>query len=96
MTRKKYDKTFKKEAVKLALESEKSTAQVARELGLKDSLLYSWISQAKEEDDNSGDTGQSKADLIKELLETKKELARVKEKREILKKAAKFFANEQK
>ena len=40
--RKKYDESFKKNAVKLSYASSKSVAQVARDLGLSDSMLYRW------------------------------------------------------
>jgi len=91
--------TFKDEAVKLALHSEKPIAQIAAELGIKASNLYNWISQAKQNDDadsGEGGTGQNKGDLIKEIFELKKENARLKEEGDILKKAAKFFANDSK
>lgn len=40
--RRKYDPEFKREAVRLAEESEKSAAQVARDLGIHRNLLYKW------------------------------------------------------
>ncbi len=40
--RKKYDEPFKKNAVKLSYASGKSVAQVARELGISDGMLYRW------------------------------------------------------
>ena len=42
IVRKKYDESFKKNAVKLSYASSKSVAQVARDLGLSDSMLYRW------------------------------------------------------
>lgn len=99
MKKRKFDPAFKAEAVKLALKSDKSIAQIAEELGIQAPNLYNWISQAKADDEGGGDegsSGQSKGDLIKEIFELKKENARLKEEREILKKAAKFFANDSK
>jgi transposase len=40
-----YTKEFKEEAVKLAQNSGKSTAQIARELGVSDSAIYQWQKQ---------------------------------------------------
>ena len=43
----KYDKSFKEEAIRLALTSSKSISQTARDLGIKENTLYNWISRAK-------------------------------------------------
>ncbi|MCW5590208.1 MAG: transposase [Legionellales bacterium] len=96
MSKKRYEKSFKQEAVNLALRSEKAIAQVARDLGIKESLLYSWTNQARQGQDEISTSLVNKEDLVSELLSAKKEIARLKEEREILKKAAKFFINEQK
>ena len=40
--RRKYDEDFKKNAVKLSFASSKSVAQVARDLGVSDAMLYRW------------------------------------------------------
>ena len=45
MSNRKYTKEFKLDAVRLAISSEKSQAQVARDLGLKENCLYTWISK---------------------------------------------------
>jgi len=92
-----YDQNFKQEAIRLALSGTKSIAQTARDLGIKEASLYSWISQAK----NSGEvfdteeTKLSSAELIEELKRVKKENVRLKEERDILKKATVFFAQEE-
>lgn len=90
----KYDASFRQEAVRLALTGEKSIAQTARDLGIKETVLYSWISQAKKskEEFKDGDKKLSATEVIQELMRLKKENARLKEEREILKKAAAFFA----
>jgi transposase len=93
---KRYDETFKKEAVRLALSSGKSIAQTARDLGIKESLLYSWIAKVrKSEAKIPSDEFDNPADLIDELNRLRKENSRLKEEREILKKAAAFFAKEE-
>ena len=49
MANKKYTKEFKLDAVRLALSSDKSQAQVARNLGLRDNVLYNWVSKYRVE-----------------------------------------------
>lgn len=90
----KYDKSFKEEAVRLALTSPQSIAKTARDLGIKEGLLYSWVSLEKDKSTIiSDDTGNS-TNLVEELNRLRKENARLKEEREILKKATAFFAKE--
>ena len=91
----KYDQAFKDEAVKLALSSPKSYAQTARELGITESNIYQWISQQKDKATDSPKL-QEDIDLMSENRRLQQEILRLKEEREILKKAAKFFANETK
>jgi len=94
---KRYDTAFRREAIKLALTGEKTIAQTARDLGIKESSLYNWVSKTKKhkEEFKDGDKKLSSAQLIEELTRLKKENARLKEEREILKKAAVFFAKEE-
>lgn len=96
MTRR-YDATFRQEAVKLALTGDKTIAQTARDLGIKEPSLYSWVSQAKKSKEafKEGDKKLSSSELIQELNRLKKENTRLKEERELLKKAAAFFAKEE-
>ena len=91
----KYDQVFKDEAVRLALSSPKPYAQTARELGITESNIYHWISQQK---GNATESPKLKEDidLMSENRRLQQEILRLKEEREILKKAAKFFANETK
>lgn len=89
------DQPFKDEAVRLALTGDKSIAQTARDLGIKENTLYTWINKAKDKA-SSPSALPSTANLIDELNRLRKENARLKEEREILKKAAAFFAKEAK
>jgi len=91
MSNKKYTKQYKLDAVQLALSSDKSQAQVARDLGLKDNQLYNWVSQYR------GDVLHERHDLspAHELKALKKENAQLREEKEILKKAAAYFAMHQ-
>lgn len=91
----KYTKEFKQEAIRLALTSPQSIAQTARDLAIKEGSLYSWVSEAKEAL-SSSESKKSEPNLIEELNRLRKENVRLKEEREILKKAATFFAKESK
>ena len=51
--RRKYDEDFKKNAVKLSFASSKSLAQVARDLGVSDAMLYRWRQKYTPEGDKT-------------------------------------------
>jgi transposase len=84
----KYDKSFKEEAVRLALTTNQPIAKTAYDLDLKDSTLYAWVSRAKNKAPKIADENGNPANLIEELNRLRKENTRLKEEREILKKAA--------
>lgn len=92
-----HDKNFRDEAVRLALTSDQPICQTARNLGIKEGTLYHWISVAKAKNTTmvTDEKGNS-ANMIDELNKLRKENARLREEREILKKAAAFFAKESK
>lgn len=92
----KYEKEFREEAVRLALTSNQAIAKTARDLGIKENTLYTWVSAAKDESYDVSDKAGNQVNLVEELNRLRKENARLKEEREILKKAAKFFAKEAK
>lgn len=92
----KYDQSFKEEAIRLALSSPQPIAKTARDLGIKESLLYSWVSEAKNKNQIITDDSGNQTNLIEELNRLRKENARLKEERDILKKATAFFAKESK
>ena len=100
MTRqvRKYAKEFKQEAVNLALKSP-SIVTTAKELGIPVATLHTWIYVLKNKgslamvDTNSG---KDMGTLIEENRRLHKELAIAKEEKEILKKAATYFAQHQK
>jgi len=96
MTRssRKYTKEFKQEAVNLALKSP-SIVNTAKELGIPPATLHTWIHVLKSKgslatvDSNSG---KDMSALVEENRRLHKELAVAKEEKEILKKAAAYFA----
>lgn len=92
-----YDQRFRDEAIRLALTGEKPIAQTAKDLGIKEPTLYNWISKAKKGKSAViiGTDNQNPTEIIEELTRLKKENARLREEREILKKAAVFFAKEE-
>lgn len=91
MSRRKYSKSFKLEAVKRAIEGEKSIAELAMELGVNSNSLYTWVNQYRSE--VLSDVEGLKPE--QELTELRKENKRLKEERDILKKAATYFAKHQ-
>ena len=90
-----YPKAFKIEAVRLLNSGNKQASELARELDVKRSLLYRWKDQfeAKGEAAFSG-SGRPKNDQLTEVSKLKKELKEVTEERDILKKAAAYFAKD--
>ncbi len=89
--RKSYTKEFKEEAVKLITDQGYSYAEAGRNLGVNPNQLSRW---KRELEDNIGDPGSAVA-LQAELKRLRKENKQLKLEREILKKAAAFFAKEQ-
>lgn len=90
----KHTKEFKEEAVRLALTSPQSIAKTARDLGLSGPTLYNWISTAKDKAPIITEENGNQTNIIEELNRLRKEVARLREEREILKKATAFFAKE--
>lgn len=92
-----YTKEFKQEAVRLLEKGDKPAIELARELGIRRNLLYKWQEQirAKGESAFSG-PGRPQSDSSKEaeIKRLKQELEQVKEERDILKKAAAYFAKD--
>ncbi len=91
-TRKKYDRQFKLDAVRLITEGGKSTASVARDLGVAPTQLQRWKKEFSEKPDRAFPGKGRISSENKELEELRKELARVKEEREILKKVVGVFS----
>ena len=91
-----HDKQFKEEAVRLTLTSPQSIAKTARDLGISGPTLYSWISTAKDKAPVITEENGHQTNIIEELNRLRKEVTRLKEERDILKKATAFFAKETK
>ncbi len=90
-----YTREFREEAVKMVMEERLSVPEAGRRLSLPPSTITSWVKQFKA--GRLGEIGKSYRPLTEvemELARTKKELAEVKMERDILKKAAAYFAKE--
>ena len=93
--RRAYTLEFKQEAVRLVHERGLSFTQVGRDLGVCKSVIRAWVQKAE-----AGELGgspvapSSPASLEEEIRKLRKENAILREEREILKKAAAFFAKE--
>lgn len=87
MSSKRYTKEFKEEAVKQVAERGYPVTEVAARLGVSAYSLYKWVGGCR------GIRGKKREDdLLAENAKLKAELRRVQEERDILKKAAAYFA----
>jgi transposase len=90
-----YTKEFREEAVKLVTEEKLSLPEAARRLSLPPSTIGNWIKAYRA--GRLGEVSKTRRPLTEiemELARTKKELVEVKMERDILKKAAAYFAKE--
>jgi transposase len=87
-----YTAEFKARAVKLAVESDQPFSRTAEDLGMNKNTLHTWIKKYHRA--KGVEKPVNEDPLYEELKRLKKENARLKEEREILKKAAAYFAKE--
>jgi transposase len=94
--RRSYNRQFKKEAVALIADKGHSIAEASRNLGIEYSVLRRWKTQL-EGDPQTAFPGKGRLKPAdQELRKLRKELERVTEERDILKKALAYFAEDQK
>jgi transposase len=86
---KRYPAEFKEHTVKLAVESGQPIAQTARDLGVNENTLHTWIGKYHRTERREQQVHDEH--LYEELKRLCKENARLKEERDILKKAAAYF-----
>ena len=91
--RRKFTAQFKAEAVRLCQVGDRSVGQVARDLDLTETALREWVKNA-EVDAGNGPPGALTSTEREELTRLRRENKRLQMEREILKKAAAFFAKE--
>jgi transposase len=92
-TRRVHPPQFKAEIVRLVREGEREASQVARDQGLAESLVRAWVRQAAV-DAGRGPAGALSTAEREELSHLRKEVRVLRMEREILKRAATFFAKE--
>jgi len=90
-TRRKFSDEFKRDAVEIVRSSKKPIAEVARELGIYDSTLGNWV---KQEEINRGEREGLTSDKRQELVELRRENARLRMERELLRRATAFWVRE--
>lgn len=88
-----YTEEFKQGAIKMVLEQNMSRSDVGRRLGTCAKNVSRWVREHLSEQENSS-SGNNIKELISKNKELEKENKRLRMEREILKKAAAFFANE--
>ena len=86
-----YPPEFRAEAVRLVKSSGESIARIAADLGVSDQTLRNWVSQ---DDVDAGKKTGLTSDERSRMRELERENRKLREEREILRKAAAFFATE--
>ena len=89
--RRKFSDEFKRDAVEIVRSSDKSIAEVARELGIYDSSLGNWVRQ---DQIDRGEREGLSSDEQQELAELRRENFRLRMERELLKRAVVFWVKE--
>jgi transposase len=94
MERRKFTREFKLEAVKLVRERGVAVAQAARDLGVHGTVLRRWVQECTGDSQQAfPGQGQMKPDQL-EIERLRREVTKLKAERDILKKAAAYFAKE--
>jgi transposase len=94
MERRKFSREFKLEAVKLVRDRGVTSAQASRDLGVHANVLRKWVRELETDPLQAfPGQGQMKPEQL-EIDRLRKEVARLKAERDILKKAAAYFARE--
>ena len=95
MSRKKYTREFKVEAIGLIRDRGVSVGQAARDLSIHENTLRAWLREFEADREHSfPGHGQMKPEAA-EIARLKREVIRLKAERDILKKAAAYFAKDQ-
>lgn len=102
MSRKKvqaYSEEFRREAVRRSEQEGSSAKQVAEELGISSQQIYNWkrqFTRLTEKQFNSLNGVDYSKDESEEMRKLRREIKRLKDENSFLKKAAAYFANDQK
>jgi transposase len=90
----KYPAEFRREAVRLALVTDESRAAVARRLGINETTLRNWVADHLAEEARGSDPLALAVSEREELRQLRRENVELRTEREILRKAAAYFAQE--
>ena len=90
-SRRRFSDEFKRDAVEIVRSSDKSIAEIARELGIYDSSLGNWV---KQDQVDRGEREGLTSDERQELSELRRENSRLAMERELLKRAVAFWVRE--
>jgi len=90
-----YTREFKLEAVRLSEGSERTVAQIARDLGVPERVLYRWRHELREQRERAFPGKGHQSELEEENRRLKRELDLLKQEREILQKAVAIFSRGQ-
>ena len=96
MKRRSYSREFKVQAVKMITEQGLSIREVARDLGVSDTVIRNWKRKLAEEGDQAFPGNGRLTAEQEELRRLREENRQLRMERDILKKATAFFANEKK
>lgn len=88
-----FSESFKAEAVRQVIVEGRACTRVARELDITESALYNWVKVARAS--QQSDPQALSKEEREELQALRRENKRLREEREILRKATAFFANDQ-
>jgi transposase len=92
--RRKYPREYKIEAVRRVIEGRETAAEIARALGIEANMLYGWVRQFKTEANEAFRGNGNLTAQDEEIRRLRRQLVEITEERDILKKAAAFFAKE--
>jgi transposase len=93
MPRKTYTREFKLQAVRMVTDQGLSVAEAARRLGIRENLIRNWKRAAKEQGPDAFPGHGNLPPAEDELRRLRAEVARLKAERDLLKKAAAYFAS---
>jgi transposase len=90
----KYPEQFRREAVQMALASKESRASVARRLGVNETTLRNWVLDHLAEEARQANPTAVSPSEFEELRRLRREVEELRLEKEILRKAAAYFAQE--
>ena len=94
VTRRKFGREFKLEAVNLVTVRGVALAQAARDLDVNESVLRRWVKESVSDPAHAFPGGGNMKPELAEIAQLKKEVAKLRMERDLQKKAAAYFAKE--